>query len=430
MAEKRKKKSNFSIKRLIYNDKYLIIFSLLLAVVVWVVTSLNIGIDETKTVKIDVPISLGDEVSEQLGMQYYSFQNTIQVSVTVSGAKFVVGQVTQNDLSVKFDTSNVNRTGEQTIPITVSNASKSLDFDISSVYPSSIEAYFDVNESKAFDIYLKYDEDNVADGYTFGDPVLSEDKVIISGPKTYVDKIERASVDVNFGADVDLTEPYNIDCNIDIEGTGVETSYLTITSRNDTETPIKSVSVTLPVLKMEKLPVSVNFEDEPSDLPKDAITVEYSSKMLNAGLLDSANINKAVIGTISFKNLTTGENKFTFDVTNLQGITLLDKNIKKVTATVTVNSNYTTQTISINKQSIIVEGVPKGYKAVVKSIDSNRITVIAPKDTTISDNDVELKCDVTEQKDDNKYVIASRITSNNTSWVYGTYTATIELVKA
>ncbi|MFR5877088.1 MAG: hypothetical protein ACLUFN_11440, partial [Eubacterium sp.] len=87
MAEKRKKKSNFSIKRLIYNDKYLIIFSLLLAVVVWVVTSLNIGIDETKTVKIDVPISLGDEVSEQLGMQYYSFQNTIQVSVTVSGAK-------------------------------------------------------------------------------------------------------------------------------------------------------------------------------------------------------------------------------------------------------------------------------------------------------------------------------------------------------
>ncbi|MFR5876214.1 MAG: YbbR-like domain-containing protein, partial [Eubacterium sp.] len=340
------------------------------------------------------------------------------------------GQVTQNDLSVKFDTSNVNRTGEQTIPITVSNASKSLDFDISSVYPSSIEAYFDVNESKAFDIYLKYDEDNVADGYTFGDPVLSEDKVIISGPKTYVDKIERASVDVNFGADVDLTEPYNIDCNIDIEGTGVETSYLTITSRNDTETPIKSVSVTLPVLKMEKLPVSVNFEDEPSDLPKDAITVEYSSKMLNAGLLDSANINKAVIGTISFKNLTTGENKFTFDVTNLQGITLLDKNIKKVTATVTVNSNYTTQTISINKQSIIVEGVPKGYKAVVKSIDSNRITVIAPKDTTISDNDVELKCDVTEQKDDNKYVIASRITSNNTSWVYGTYTATIELVKA
>lgn len=321
MAEKEKKKSGFSIRRLVYNDKYLIIFALVLAVLIWIVTSLNIGTDETKTIKVDVPISLSDEMSEQLGMQYYSFQDTIQVSVTVSGAKYVVGQVTQNDLSIKFDTSSVNRTGEQTIPILVTNASNRLDFSVTSTYPSSIEAYFDVNESKTFDLYLKYDEDNVADGYTFGEPVLSENRVIISGPQTYVDKIERASVNVDFGTDVDLTEPYNVDCNIDIEGTGVEKSYLTITSRTDTETPISAVSVTLPVLKTTKFPVSVNFEDQPSELPKNIVSVKYSVDTLNAGVLDSANINKAVIGTISFDNLTTGENQFVFDATNLQGIT-------------------------------------------------------------------------------------------------------------
>ena len=58
---KNKKKSGFSIRRLIFNDKYLIITSLLLAVIVWVVTSLNIGTDESKTIRIDVPIKLGDE---------------------------------------------------------------------------------------------------------------------------------------------------------------------------------------------------------------------------------------------------------------------------------------------------------------------------------------------------------------------------------
>lgn len=428
MAEKSNKKSNFSIKRLIYNDKYLIIFSLVLAVLIWIVTSLNIGTDETKTVKVDVPIALGDEVSEQLGMQYYSLQDTIQVSVTVSGAKFVVGQVTQNDLSVKFDTSSVNRTGEQTIPILVTNASNNLDFDIMSTYPSSIEAYFDVNETKTFDLYLKYDENNVAEGYTFGDPVLSEDKIIISGPKTYVDKIERAAVNVDFGADVDLTEPYNIDCNIDLEGIGVEKSYLTATSRTDTETPIKTVSVTLPVLKITKLPVSVNFEDKPSGLPDDAISVEYSVDTLNAGVLDSANINNAVIGTISFDDLKVGENQFNFDITNLQGITVIDKSIKKIAVTVTVSSDYTTQTVSVNKQKVVVEGVPKGYKATVKSIDSTRINAVVLSGTSVSSDDVVLKCDVSEQNDNNKYVINAQIANNN-SWVYGKYVATIELTK-
>ncbi len=424
------KKKNFSIKRLIYNDKYLIIISLVLAVIIWGATSLNIGTDESKTIRVSVPIELGDEVSEQLGMQYYSLKDTVDLNVTVTGAKYVIGQVEPEDLSVKFDTSSVNRTGEQTIPILVSNISKNLDFDITGTYPQSIEGYFDVSESKTFDLNLRYDEDNVADGYVFGFPVLSEDKVIISGPKSYVDKIESVDINVNFGNTQQLKEPYNANCNLEIVGSGVETSYLTITSRSDTTTPIRSVSVTLPVLKVADLPVAVNLEDKPQDLPNGIVRIVYSEDSIKAGVLDSADINTAVIGNINFNEILVGTKTFNFDVTQLKGITVLDEDMKRISATVTVDSSYSMQSIAVNKNSIFVEGIPDGYRANVKSISSKNINVIAPKSTQkINAEELVLKCDVSEKNKNNVYNVSVSFKNMKNSWVYGEYTATIELVK-
>ena len=225
-----KKKHNFSLRRLIYNDKYLIIFSLVIAIFVWIFASINIGTDETKIIKVDAPIVLGDEVSNQLGMQYYSLQDSISLSVSITGPKYVIGQVTADDLDVNFDTSSVRRTGEQTIPILVTNSSRTLDFDVTSTYPASIDAFFDVNEVKTFDVGVEFDSNNVADGYVFGNPVLSDDKVVVSGPQTYVDKVEGIYVDVNFGDDASLTEPYKADCELQVKGLGIESNYLTIKS--------------------------------------------------------------------------------------------------------------------------------------------------------------------------------------------------------
>ena len=149
MAEKKK---SFSLQRMISNDKSLIVVALLLAVLVWIVVSLNIGTDETKTITINAPITLSDELSQQMGMQYYTLQDNVELSVTLSGPKYVIGQVAEDDLSVKFDTTNVNRAGAQTIPILVTNKSKTLDFEVTSTYPSAIDAYFDVAATKTYDL--------------------------------------------------------------------------------------------------------------------------------------------------------------------------------------------------------------------------------------------------------------------------------------
>lgn len=423
MAEKNIRKS---VKKLIFNDRYLIVVSLVLAVIVWIVTSLNIGDVESKTIKINAPIKLGDEMSEQLSMQYYSLQDTIEINVTFSGAKYVIGQVDENDFKVVFDTSAVNRTGEQSIPILVTNNSK-LDFTVTGTYPSSIDAFFDVNMTKTFDVEIDYDENNAADGYVFGEPVLSEDKVLVSGPKTYVDQISKAFLTVDFGDSKDLTEPFKSESAIEFEGIGVESNYLTVTSRTDTETPISNISYTIPVLKKVTLPVSVDLEDAPEGIDEGLITINYSQDSIEAGVLDSADISKAVIGRINFSKIGTGKNTFDFDVTNLKGITVLDEELKTITATVNVSSSYEYKTISIRRSDVVVEGLSGSQKANVRNLSRYYITVVAPKNVSTSTLELELKVDVSEKSEDNKYPLSITVLNNDNVWVFSSYTATVDI---
>lgn len=420
-----KKKKRFSFSDLVYNDKYLILLSIFLAVVVWVGSSLSVGSDDTKTIKVNAPIKLSSKLSSQLGMQYYSLQNSVDISVTLSGPKYVIGQVTEDDLNIVFDTSAVNRTGNQSIPIRVTNKSKRLDFTVDSVYPSAIDGFFDVNTTKTFDVDLIYDEDNVADGYIFGEPIISEDKIAVSGPKTYVDKIERAYCEVDFDNKKNLTEPYTTECAIQIDGPGVESSYLTVTNRTDTNTPIKSLSVTLPVLKTTVLPITSTFEDRPTSLANNIVKVTYSTNRIYAGVLSTADISAADIGTIYFGDLKVGTQEFDFDVSTLNGISVLD-DTKKITARVTVSNKYSAHKVRVNSSNIVVEGVPDGKKATVEGLDATTVTVIAPKNSKINSSNLTMKCDVSKQNEDNVYPVTITV-SDGKSWAYGKYNATVTI---
>ena len=418
------RKKRFTLRRIINNDKSLIIFVLILAVIIWIVTSLNMGTDEQKTITVDVPISMSDKLSKQMGMQYYSLKDSVSVNVTVSGAKYVIGQVTANDLKIKFDTSNVNRAGEQSIPILVTNKSKSKDFTITSTSPSTIDAYFDVNETKTFDVELSYDEDAVADGYVFGTPLLSDDKVVISGPTTYVDKIDAVGIEVPFEKDAALKEPYNAECKLILKGSGIEQSYLDITSKTDSSKELSEISVTLPVLKEKTLPVEVAFDNMPKGLTSKDLEVEYSVDSIRAGFLDSTDVKSAVIGRIDFNELTVGVNRFEFNISNAQGFTLLDDDVDDIEVKVTVSEeNFEKKVVAVNPYNVKVSG-GKGGEAVSK-LSKSTIIIIAPKNTEITASDVTLKCDISQKNDDNIYPLEITV-SNNSAWVYSTYTATIE----
>ena len=404
MADSSKNENKSFFYKLVYNDKYLIFFSLFLAVLVWISTSISVGTDESKKIKIDVPVTISDELSQQLGMEYFSLQDSIELSVTVKGPKYAVGQVGEDDLNVEFDTSNVTKAGQQSIPILVTKSSKTLDFTVESVYPSSIEGYFDVGAAKTFDVDLKYDNSVLANGYAWGDPSLSDETVIVQGPKTYVDKITGVTANVDFENATNITS-------------------------KDKDKEIKSVSVSIPVVKKLVLPVNVKFEDAPKGIADNSIlSVDYSVNKVTAGVLDGVDINEAVIGVINYNQLHEGKNHFKFTSKDFIGFKSIFDGNDNISADVTVDSKYKNQTVYIDKSAVKVTNVPNGYDYKLVFTDF-KITVVAPENTKIDSGDLVYTCDASKLDDSNTADLVVTLSNHNDSWVYGTYKISVELTK-
>ena len=78
MADSSKNENKSFFYKLVYNDKYLIFFSLFLAVLVWISTSISVGTDESKKIKIDVPVTISMSYHSNLVWSIFLFR--IQLS--------------------------------------------------------------------------------------------------------------------------------------------------------------------------------------------------------------------------------------------------------------------------------------------------------------------------------------------------------------
>lgn len=150
MSEQQKPKKRFSLRKLIYNDKNLIIISLLAAVCIWVATSMNLSPETTKNISVPLKIDFSDTVTEELGFKCYG-ESSMTVNVTVRAKKYLAKDISADDLDVKLQTSSVTTTGIHEVPISVS-AGDSGDFTVESYYPTVYTGYFDVPEEQEMEI--------------------------------------------------------------------------------------------------------------------------------------------------------------------------------------------------------------------------------------------------------------------------------------
>lgn len=428
MANK-KKKSKFSLKKLIYNDKYLIIISIVLSVVVWIATSINLSPETTKTITVPLTVDFSGTAAEQLGLKCFG-DESIDVDVTVSCKKYLAMEVSADNINISLDTNAVTNSGYTDVPIKVDTNNNS-DFKVTSYYPTVYRAYFDIEEEKTMDIDIRYtNEDFIADGYMMGEPLLSESTVTVKGPRTYVNQVE--SVVSNINIEEELSETTSMDLTLTaVDSYGSRVSYITI------DTGGESLTITIPVLKEMTLDVSASFTGKPSRVSTSDFDISYSVNRVNAGVLEDADIKVANVGTIDFSQLNVGENKFTFNVNSINGIVVLD-NIDTITATVTVPSDYDSTTLTVNSSNASVINVPDGYKATVTSISSNDVTVVGKKETVENLTSSNIKLVVDLSKTDSKEIktglttfdAATAVENSDTCWVYGKYKVTVNITKA
>lgn len=429
MSKPKHEKSKFSMRKLIYNDKYLIIISVLCAICIWIATSMNLSPETTKTISVPVTVDFSGSVTEELGIKCYG-DESFNVDVTVKAKKYLAKDISSEDLNVQLQTNIVTTVGTHEVPISVS-AGENADFSVESYYPSVYTAYFDVPEEEEMEIQLNYStKDYIADGYVGGENLLNESSVIVSGPQTYVSRVSKVTADVAIKNKLKETATINIEPKaVDVYGNSVD--YISLKYGSE------KITLTIPVLKVEQLTPNVTITDAPTSVDLSKLSIDYSVKSIKAGVMEAAGIKAAELGEIKMSSLRVGENKFTFDTGQLDGITVLD-DTDKVTVTVTVPSDYTSKDVDITASGVKLNNVPDGYTAKVVSLNADSVTVIGPEKAidSVKSKNVIVSCDLTTKKGstvqtgNHQYKLTVVVSGVDGVWIYGTYTANVNITKS
>ena len=111
------------ISDLFYNNRFLLIFSIVVAVVFWLVVVVELGVEVENTVR-NVPVQVDyANVEENLGLKPFG-ETSFTVDVTVMGKKYIVESGDMlDDLVVKANTSYVNSAGTSTLKLEISSKS-------------------------------------------------------------------------------------------------------------------------------------------------------------------------------------------------------------------------------------------------------------------------------------------------------------------
>ena len=418
------KKKKFSIRKLIYNDKYLIICSIIAAIVIWVLTSMNLSPETTKRITVPVSVDFSGSLAEQLGIQYYGDEN-ITVDVTISCKKYLANEIGENSLTASLQTNSITTTGYLSVPIVI-NVAEDAEFTVQSYSPTTVTGFYDYAEETTMPIELNFiNQSFTANGYVAGETVLNQSSVILKGARTYVSSVKRVVADIDLENDLKESQVVTLTpVALNEIGNRVDNVQILLPEGE------AALTASIPILKVQNLRPTVSFIAGPNN-PESFLDVKYSVNSVEVGALESAQLTALNLGNISFSDINLGVNTFDFNAAQLNGVTVLD-GTEDITVTVTVPSNYETAQIPIGVSDLPSE--VEGYNVTVTSISSSYITIVGDP-TVLSGIDQSrlsfsyAPLERTESIDENteRCRLTVTISGNGRYWVLGMYTVNVKV---
>lgn len=418
------KKKKFSIRKLIYNDKYLIICSIIAAIVIWILTSMNLSPETTKRITVPVSVDFSGTLAEQLGIQYYGNEN-ITVDVSISCKKYLANDITENNFSASLQTNAITSTGYLSVPIVI-NVAEDAEFTIQSYSPTTITGFYDYAEETTVPVELNFVNENfTAEGYVAGETALNQTSVILRGARTYVSSVKKVVADVNLESNLRESQIVSLTpVALNEFGNRVENVEILLP---EGET---ALTASVPILKVQKLRPAVSFIAGPGDA-ESFLDVKYSVNSVEVGALESAQLTALNLGNISFNDINLGVNTFDFNAAQLNGVTVLD-GTKDITVTVTVPEDYETAQIPISVSDLSPE--MEGYDITVTAISSSYITIVGDPTvlegidkSRLSFSLVPLERAATIDENTERCRLTVTISGNGRCWVLGMYTVNVNV---
>lgn len=236
------------------------LIAILMAIALWfIVVANNDDLMRTYTIA-NIPITYTNEdtLESDYGLRLIEGQDQM-VTVKVTGPYASLSSLTTNDIQVRVNLANFQKPGTYTINTSSQSTNCTLIVNSSSVReseistPNSFQIVIDEVITKEVPVTIQVDG-TPSTGYMYDDPEGEQDSVSVTGPKTVVNQIRKATAVVPAEDSTGLPKTTSVLASftfLDEKNQPVDQTHLT-SEPND-------YSVTIPVYAVAKLPLIINL---------------------------------------------------------------------------------------------------------------------------------------------------------------------------
>ena len=416
-------KTKFGINDLFNNDKFLLIFSLFAALIIWLLVVVNVSEATTRVIQ-GVKVNIDSTVPSQFGLEVFG-EKEFTVDVTVKGKKYQISPaaLSAEDIVITAQTNNVDSAGKRTLQLKP-EIPEGADYTISSISLRSIDVYFDTAKTVQMVIEPLVEADGfpvVEEGFTSGNINLSETSVTVTGPSTEINRIEKVVAKLELEKSLSSNKSADAEIILLNDKNRSDFKYVTMS--------IDKVVLTIPVLQVKEIETIVTFKNAPDNYLVTPLkySVSPGKDLFNISVDDYDKTVNYSIGTIDFKTLSPSNHVFTFlaeDVAVAEGST---------TEEYVVNvdmSGIRQEHITYSKDNYIINNPDeKEYK--VSGLNKSIVVVGAEKDLeSITEEDVKVEIDLSEIdiSQGQSITVPAVVTVDNAGcWIYGSYFVDVSL---
>ncbi len=437
-------KSNKSIiEKIIYNNKLLMVFCLIISVILWAAVKINYSADTTRTIS-DIKITITNSADSSDFVPFIG-EDELYADVVVTGKAYNINSyaLSKDDIIVEASGGYIDSAGYKVLNLTVkpSETADLSDVEISSVSPSTLSVYYDRKATQTFDVEARITNstDNLAEGeFTVGQPVPSMSTVEITGPATILNKMTKVYFDGSVIEDeLPLTQAKVIpaDISYELESKRYE-KYLTCESINDESNP---ATVTIPVYVTKNVPTQVKFINQPAYFTENSpkIRITPSELKVTYNPAESEGYEFITVGTVDFRSLLDEVNEFTFEIDEKFVNSGTDTSFGEFRVTVDMSS-MSSKTFDITDGKVVLLNRTDGFNYSVDTSRSNfdSVVVVGPKESLkkITTDDIQVEINVSSLSSvarGSQTIEVSNISIVNEEikdcWIYGKYNAVIRV---
>ncbi len=427
-----KKKTSLA-HRMLYNNKVLLVFSLIISFVFWLLVVITLSPEDTRIIKsVPVTIDLTNSVPAQLDLQVFGTQD-YYVDVEITGKRYVVGaaSIDAGDIRVIAQTSYVDSAGKHNLLLRASKADEDAEFEIVSLSEEYISVFFDNYMEGEYTVSAVIDAPNgiVAEGWSSDTPVLSLPAVTVSGPATEMSKIDKVTANIKIDKPLESTETFDSTLTA-VSELGSEIRNIEFNNGN------AGVTVTVPIYKQMDAPTDVSYKNNPAYYLENPLKATVNPQFVNAGVPDTMldGFKSVSIGTIDFATLKPGVNTFTFPASEVSNVRILDSGVKEFTVRIDA-SGVTEKKLPIGKIAASVINVPEGWSIKNSQVNIDSITVVGPESSLAQVTAESLAAEIDLngaqlRSGTNTVAVRLSVKTQDDCWVYGSYSARLSVEAA